>query len=77
VGGRRGEVVNGRGWAKAMVRWSVHLPLVAGAQIFVAVGKTPGKEPRERDGEKKLIFKKFHFRMKRNQSRASASSRLH
>jgi len=49
VGGRRGEVVNGRGWAKAMVRWSVHLPLVAGAQIFVAVGKTPGKEPRERE----------------------------
>lgn len=76
-------VGQGRGRAKAMVRWSsVHLPLVAGAQIFVAVGKTAGNEKERRmrrrvsrgEGEKKLIFKKFHFRMKRNQSAKLARS---
>lgn len=60
---------------------SVHLPLEAGARKFSlqsAVGWKPGKRlsqrerkrarHKERQGrvEKKLIFKKFHFRMKRN-----------
>lgn len=57
-------VGQGRGRAKAMVRWSsVHLPLVAGAQIFVAVGKTAGneKEEDEEEGEQGRGREKVDF----------------
>lgn len=57
-------VGQGRGRAKAMVRWSsVHLPLVAGAQIFVAVGKTAGKQEKEEeeDGEQGRGREKVDF----------------
>lgn len=56
-------VGQGRGRAKALVRWSsVHLPLVAGAQIFVAVGKTAGKqEEEEEEGEQGRGREKVDF----------------